>query len=73
MITAEEAKNISENCRFTYIENQIKKASNKGLRSVSLINNYFLKEDEKKKLKELGYRLNVGSSGKHGTFDIISW
>ena len=73
MITAEEAKNISENCRFTYIENQIKKASNKGLRSVSLINNYFLKEDEKKKLKELGYRLNVGSSGKQGTFDIISW
>ena len=73
MINAEAAKNISERGRFIYIEDQIKKAANKGLYCVHLMNNYFLTENEKKTLTDLGYRLSVGSSGKYGTFDIIRW
>lgn len=72
MITAEEARNISENNRFNYIEGKIKLAANEGLRSISL-DNYFLKDDEKEKLSQLGYQLSYGHGGKRGVFDIISW
>ena len=72
MITAEEARNISENNRFNYIEGKIKLAANEGLRSISL-DNYFLKDDEKEKLSQLGYKVSFGQGGKRGVFDIISW
>ena len=72
MITAEEARNISENNRFNYIEGKIKLAANEGLRSISL-DNFFLKDDEKEKLNQLGYKISYAQGGKRGLFDIISW
>ena len=73
MITAKEARNISELNRFSYIEEQIKEAANKGLRSVSLKVDLFLKEDEKDKLTKLGYKVSFGQGSECGPFDIISW
>lgn len=74
MITAESAKNISLNCKFTYIEKLITEAANKGQRSISLLNeNISLTEDEIHELQNLGYKIHNGHSGKCGPFDIISW
>ena len=73
MITAEEARTISESNRFPHIEEQIIEAANNGLRSISLKGDLFLKDDEKQKLTELGYKVSFGQGGKCGPFDIIHW
>lgn len=71
MITADEARSIAEVNRFTYIEEKIKTAADTGLRCVSLA--ILLRDDEKQKLAEHGYRVITGHGGKRGPFDIISW
>jgi len=73
MITAEEARKISESNRFPHIEEQIREAASNGQRSISLKSDIFLKEDEKEKLISLGYKVSFGQGGKCGPFDIISW
>ena len=45
--------------------------ADEGLRCVSLA--ILLRDDEKQKLAEHGYRVITGHGGKRGPFDIISW
>jgi len=71
MITADEARSVAEVNRFTYIEEKVKTAAEEGLRCVSLA--ILLRDDEKQKLAELGYRVITGHGRKRGPFDIISW
>jgi len=74
MITAKVAKDISLKCKFTYLESLIKNEANKGKRSVSLLHEgIHLSDDEIIQLTKFGYNVHKGQSGKHGSFDIISW
>ena len=73
MIKAEEAKNIALFGRLEYLERRIRERAGNHYRSVNLIGEFRLTNDDKKVLEENGYTITVGESGKYGKFDIINW
>lgn len=73
MISATEAKNRAMCGRLEYLDQKIKERADHHYRSLSLIGEFRLEDDDKKILKEHGYTILIGDSGKHGKFDIIKW
>lgn len=69
MITAEEARQITDDVIFTELSERIKDRASKGQYHETGHWSNRIKE----KLEKLGYTFSKGESGKHGPFDIIHW